>query len=282
LLICQSLCIELFQVRLWWVEVPKSLPLPAVFVGIDVFHAPVVYDPRTKQKGRKSSVAAIIIQVIDKGTATNTEFRIYTKSFRKEGGQEYELGDALKETMREAIHALSVKPASVIVWRDGIAETAISQASEEIAGVRAGLSSTIVGTEPSAGSLPPLAYIVCQKRISTKLLTRDGKHAAPSGTMVSTLQGLQHQTFYINGRAPPFSTSKPVRFFCVERDSRLNSVPLGALTWSQCHDYPNWAGPVKVPAVCQMAHKLAELAGGMFDGGESIDAQGYTNRVHFL
>jgi hypothetical protein len=29
-------------VRIWWVDIPKSLPLPSIFVGVDVFHTPRV------------------------------------------------------------------------------------------------------------------------------------------------------------------------------------------------------------------------------------------------
>lgn len=100
--------------------------------------------------------------------------------------------------------------------------------------------------------------------------------------MVVGLQSMHYSTFYINGRSPPGSTSKPVRFICIQRDEGLNDVPMAQLTWSQCHEYPNWAGPIKVPAVCQMAHKLAELAGGFDDGGDSINQEAFLNRVHFL
>lgn len=68
----------------------------------------------------------------------------------------------------------------------------------------------------------------------------------------------------------------------VQRDDDLESVPLEELTWGQCHDYPNWAGPIKVPAVTMMAYKLAELAGSMPDGGDSIRADRYANRIYFL
>jgi hypothetical protein len=57
------------------------------------------------------------------------------------------------------------------------------------------------------------------------------------------LQGMENQTFYINGRAPPFSTPKPIRFICVRRDDGLQNVPMSQLTWGQCHNYPNWTGP---------------------------------------
>jgi hypothetical protein len=37
-------------VRIWWVNIPKSVPLPAVFVGVDVFHAPRKFDPNRSQR----------------------------------------------------------------------------------------------------------------------------------------------------------------------------------------------------------------------------------------
>jgi Piwi domain len=100
--------------------------------------------------------------------------------------------------------------------------------------------------------------------------------------MVNCLQGLDFKTFYINGRAPDNSTAKPVRFICVEHDAGLKNVSLERLTWAESHNYPNWPGPIKVPSVCQMAHKLAELAGSFSDCGESIDAAAYKNKVYFL
>ena len=254
-----------------------------MFVGVDVFHAPVKFDPKTKKRGRKQSVAAIIVQVVRKDVQPRcSRIEIYTRSFARDAGREYGLADALETTVSDALKKLDVPPASAVVWRDGIGEAAMqADASEEIAGIRKGLDPNyVVGTKKGADV--PLTYIVCQKRIATKFLTADGTRGAPSGTMVGHLQGLDHQTFYINGRAPPNSTPKPTRFVVVQRDDALRNVPVSQLTWGQCHVYPNWTGPVKVPSVCQMAHKLAELAGGFQDNGESIDSDAYTNRVHFL
>jgi len=237
-LLSNVFCLLPPQVRIWWVEIPKSLPLPALFVGVDVFHAPMVYDQKNKERGRKASCAAIIAQVIRKDTNGMSRMEIYSKTFSRSGGNEYQLGDALKETVSDTLRHLNVKPASVVVWRDGIAESAEHQANEEINGVRQGLNSVTVGTGGKKGPDVPLAYIVCQKRIATKLLTTDGKFGAPPGTMVTGLQSMQYQTFYLNGRAPPNSTPKPVRFICIQRDPGLNNVPMGQLTWDQCHDYP--------------------------------------------
>jgi hypothetical protein len=230
-------------VNIWWVEIPKSLPLPAVFVGVDVFHAPRVYDEREKKRVAKASCAAIIVQVIRDPRANQIE--IYTEMFKREPGKEYELGDALEKTISNAMRALNVIPASCVVWRDGIGNTAFDHAALEIRGIRSALASagSVVG---SAGKRDvPLAYIVCQKRIATKFFTKgltnhpDGKFGAPAGTLVEGIQGLEHYSFFINGRAPPYSTAKPVRFIVVEHDAGLKNVSLPHLTWDQSHAYPS-------------------------------------------
>lgn len=253
-----------------------------MFIGVDVFHAPMVYDIKNKKRGRKASCAALVVTVLRRITSGPKKIEAFSKTFSRSGGNEYQLGDALEETVAEAKRELKVEPKSVVVWRDGIAESAEHHANEEIDGVRRGLAKATVGSQAGPTNNVPLAYIVCQKRIATKLLTPDGSKGAPSGTMVTSLQGMQHQMFYINGRAPPYSTPKPVRFICIRRDDGLNNVPMGELTWSECHNYPNWTGPVKVPAVCQMAHKLAEMAGAFSDGGKSINNVAYKNKLWFL
>ena len=40
-------------------------------------------------------------------------------------------------------------------------------------------------------------------------------------------------------------------------------------TYMMCHLYFNWPGTVKDPAVCQYAHKLANLVGGNVHGQPS-------------
>ena len=226
-------------------SLPKELPLPVVFIGVDVFHAPPVFNATTGKRERKKSVAGIIVQVIEKNAASSQDIKLYSESFHKEGGDEYALRDALKTTVTNALTTFKVNPLSAVCWRDGIAESSFAKyASEDIRGIREGLNHNYVtGAGKKAATAAALTFIVCQKRISTKFLTTDGRYGAPSGTMVGSLEGMEYQTFYINGRAPPFSTPKPVRFIVVQRDDDHKNVPMSQLTWGQCHNYPNWTGP---------------------------------------
>ena len=248
-LILQAVARQIIQktgTRLWWINIPKSLPTPSVFVGVDVFHAPRVYDPIAKKRVAKASCAAIIVQVYRSAGDEQAQIELYTETYAREPGKEYDLGDALKATVSSALKEFKVSPMSCVVWRDGIGESAFSHAaSEEIDAIRRGLNDKNSGGGEASRDVP-LSYIVCQKRIDTKFLTKgilgepDGKYGAPPGTLVKGIQGLEHETFYINGRAPPFSTPKPVRYIVVRRDEELKELDLTKLTWDACHDYPNW------------------------------------------
>ena len=250
LIILQGVARQIIQkmgTRLWWVNIPESLPTPAVFIGIDVFHAPRKYDPVAEKRVRKASCAAIIVEVYRSSKDKPAKIELYTETVAREGGKEFGLGEALTATVSRAMRELKVNPMSCIVWRDGIGESEFTNSAvEEIDAIRVGLN----GGNPVGTSGPdrdvPLSYIVCQKRIDTKFLSKgisnepDGKYGAPSGTLVDGIQGLDHETFYINGRAPPYSTPKAVRYIVVRKDDELKQVPLTTLTWDLCHDYPNW------------------------------------------
>ncbi|CAJ1932904.1 unnamed protein product [Cylindrotheca closterium] len=271
--------------RLWWVQIPQGLPTPSVFVGVDVFHAPKEYDPELKKRVRKRSCAAIIVQVFRRDGSNRPTVELYSETVARKAGIEYDLESSLNGAVKTALKELNVNPMSCVVWRDGIGDSAFeSEASKEIEGVEKALSEISLNESTKT----PMAYVVCQKQIKTKLFAAgvngepDGKYAAPPGTLVQGIQGLQHDTFYINGRAPPRSTPRPVRYVVIRQDEELQGVSLPELTWNMCHDYPNWTGPIKVPSVCMMAHKLAELAGNMSDSGASMDNKGLKNRVHFL
>jgi aubergine-like protein len=253
-----------------------------MFIGVDVFHAPMAYNAVTKSRGRKASCAAIIVEIIRDNAKTKME--IYSKTFKRTGGEEYNLAEPLRDAVAQAVKLLNVKPASVVVWRDGIGESSFTLAQEEIRGVRDGLSGATVGQGTKSTPIP-LAYVVCQKRIATKFLVeQEGSKAlgAPTGTLVSSVTSLNEPTFYITGTAPPFSTPKPTRFTVLEQDKGLARLDLPRLSSAQCYDYPNWTGPIKVPATVQMAHKLAELGGQFSDCGESINATKYVGRPYFL
>ena len=276
-------------VRVWWVNIPPQVPLPAVFVGVDVFHAPRTYDHTTGTRSARESVAGITVQIIrSHEERVNDKVEIFSQTFRKTAGQELELGGPINQAVSNALRIFKVNPMSCVVWRDGVGDPAVNQvANQEIPAVRLALAKAAAKALGDSNEDPeecPLSYIVVQKNIATKFLSTDGLRAMPTGALVLSLQGPQHATFYINGTAPPYSTPKPARFIIAQMDHGFGSRKkmLAELSWAMCHDYSNWTGPIKLPAPVQMAHKVAELAGGMSDYGASIDAEAFAGKIYFL
>ena len=157
-IILQGVARQILQkagVRLWWVTIPRGLPTPTVFVGVDVFHAPRVYDPVAKKRVAKASCAAIIVQVHRSATDRSPEIKLYSETYAREAGKEYDLKDALKATVSTALRELNCDPKSCIVWRDGIGDSAFaSAATEEIQGISEGLNSA---KQTGEGGVP-MAY----------------------------------------------------------------------------------------------------------------------------
>lgn len=262
-------------VAIWWIEVPRSLPLPAVFVGVDVYHAPRAYDPKTRTRVARPSVAAIVVRVIrDRNSGGKIE--CYSETFKRGAGEEYNLGQPIEQTVRNAMKSLKITtPGSCVVWRDGVGDSAIGTTTQQ----------EIPGLRKAIGDKVPVAMVVCQKRIATKFLHMSAQGAIgcmPAGTLVQACADLEYSTFYINGTAPPYATAKPARFLISQRDPGLAGTSLVDLTWGQMCDYPNWTGTIKVPAVCQLAHLLAEHAGNFSDSGDSINHAKFANHLYFL
>jgi aubergine-like protein len=78
----------------------------------------------------------------------------------------------------------------------------------------------------------------------------------------------------------------PTHFFVACNDSQLNREAIEKLTFALCHYYYNWAGPIKVPAPCMYAHKIAELFMNLGDNRAKDDRQPFDRKVneslHFL
>ena len=57
-------------------------------------------------------------------------------------------------------------------------------------------------------------------------------------------------------------TATPTQYRIVYRNRfQLSEAALAQFTYEQCHNYYNWAGSVRIPAVLQCAGKLSRLVG---------------------
>jgi hypothetical protein len=279
-----------FGFQSWWLNVVKTVPKHAkkqfLFVGIDVFHAPPVLLKGGDKKTywQKRSIAAYTAKlVIDRQPTLfycSTEVRDAgaeivgqrTRQSDRPSGDaaepgsshvrekisptKFALGAFIQDALEHWKDPIVQKNLVVIVYRDGVAESQMDEVdAAEVAQVQSALSENV-----------HMIYSVIQKRVHNRFVMSDGPKTGncQAGTVVEdlALHGSRHN-FFMVPCTTNLSTNKPVHY-TICHDSRPGEISLSEfyyLTFAAHHTYQNWAGTVKVPDVCQYAHKLAYTLG---------------------
>lgn len=275
-----------FGYQSWWINVPSVLPKQAnkqfLFIGIDVFHAP----PQLieKDKGvfwQKRSIAGYTAKLVI-GQST----LLYCATEVRDAGAEIagqrtqdehassEVNEAGASVLREKAFeerplanfvqsalthwAQYVKPTAlvVIVYRDGVADSQMDLVDQnEVAQLK-----TVVPPESH------LIYSIVQKRVHNRFVMADqGRYGnCSAGTVVEELARVgDRYNFFMVPCATNLSTNKPVNYTITHNShpQAMTHQEFHSITFASHHTYQNWAGTVKVPDVCQYAHKLAYTLG---------------------
>merc|ERR550532_640510 len=110
------------------------------------------------------------------------------------------------------------------------------------------------------------AYVIVSKRINARFFQMAGNKPMnpPSGSVVDDVITLpERHDFYLVSQSVRQGTVNPTSYNVIKEPS-IGALPpqhMQALTYKLCHLYYNWPGTVRVPMVCQYAHKLAFLVG---------------------
>ena len=75
-------------------------------------------------------------------------------------------------------------------------------------------------------------------------------------------------------------TLKPTFYKVVHSNSQLDEGIVEELMYSQCFNYMNWTGSVKVPSVMQYAKKLAMFAGQYL--GENCVGEDLARNLYYI
>ena len=90
---------------------------------------------------------------------------------------------------------------------------------------------------------------------------------------------LSRYDFYLVSQSVRQGTVNPTSYNVVKDTSGLKAEHIQALTYKLTHLYYNWPGTVRVPMVCQYAHKLAFLIG---DSLHRTPAEGLDDLLFYL
>ena len=85
--------------------------------------------------------------------------------------------------------------------------------------------------------------------------------------------------FFLISQSVRQGTVNPTSYNVIKDTSGLRPHHIQGLTYKLTHLYYNWPGTVRVPAVCQYAHKLALLVG---DSLHRMPAEGHLDDLLYF
>ena len=182
-------------------------------------------------------------------------------------GQEI-VGPQLKEAIKRSLQCFADRngdyPEHFIIYRDGVGDGMRRQVLQaEVTQLRDAINETY----NLAKKKPYITVIIVNKRITQRFFLEDGRNGLinpPSGCLIDTkiVENEDSQSEYDFYLVPQTTTQGcilPTHFYVPFNDSPIAKGVIEKLTFDLCHYYFNWAGPIKVPAPCMYAHKIAEL-----------------------
>jgi len=115
-------------------------------------------------------------------------------------------------------------------------------------------------------SPPKITLIVVNKRINQRMFCQERGQVMnpPPGTIID--KKLVENTddkcfdFFLVPQQTTVGCVKPTHFYVALNESHdeISKQDIENLTFCQTFMYSNWSGSIKVPAVCQLAHKIAD------------------------
>lgn len=246
--------------ELWACSTPiKKL----MVVGIDVFH------DRSRSAG---SIAGVVSSINDSLS------RYYSTVAIQKQGQE--IIDALKVSFMQALiryyESNNALPETIVVFRDGVGDSQMDTVAQyegnqfvntfkQLDDSTSSDSSDIkkkFADIMSSGYNPNFAYVIVQKRISTRIMTPNNENPPPGTILDHTVTRYRFKDFFLVPQAVTQGTVTPTHMVVVhEHGDSLDADTVQKLAYKLTHMYFNWPGTVRVPAPCQYAHKLVDLVG---------------------
>jgi len=249
-----------------------------MFVGIDVYHAPIKFIENQKVYKRRRSIGAFISVIYQKGGdgqymttcdivdvvagkeligrddsgASDTDSVVSDSAdaapLENEGPLETR-SKVLENFIRNTCTKKKINPTTIIVYRDGVGDGQIDL-----------VKSTEVNQIRQACPHAKVIYTVVKKRIHTRFFVQTNDNRLgnpPPGTIVNELQHRDYPGFFLIPTSCSMSTVKPVHYTFVENSGHIPIHEFQRLTFALCHLYPNWPDAIKLPLPTQLAHKLA-------------------------
>uniref|UniRef100_A0A2H1V8Y3 SFRICE_015587 n=1 Tax=Spodoptera frugiperda TaxID=7108 RepID=A0A2H1V8Y3_SPOFR len=245
----------------WRVEIPLQNIL---VVGYDVCH-----DTRSKQKSFGGYVASLDRHMTRYYSAVNS----HTSGEELSNHMGFNTASALKK-YREVNGML---PHRIFIYRDGVGDGQIPYVhTHEVAEINKALRQ-LYGPDEFK-----MAFTIVSKRINTRFFLEQGSRCVNPrpGTVVDDVVTLpERYDFFLISQNVRDGTITPTSYNVISDSTGLHPDRMQWLTYKLTHMYFNCSAQVRVPAVCQYAHKLAFLAANSL---HSQPHNSLTDTLYFL
>lgn len=262
-------------------KIPLVSDRPTIIFGADVTHPPPGEDSNP-------SIAAVVASVDwpevtkYKGHLRTQHHRqemiadLYTETVDAKGNMV--VGGMIRDSLIAYRRSTGLIPSRIIFYRDGVSEGQFSHVLlYEMDAIRKACASL------QEGYLPPVTFIVVQKRHHTRLfpanhndrnMTDKSGNILP-GTVIDTK--ICHPTefdFYLNSHAGIQGTSRPAHYHVLYDENNFNADLMQMLTNSLCYTYARCTRSVSLVPPAYYAHLAASRARYYMEGNESDGESG--------
>ncbi|KAL6963007.1 argonaute 5, partial [Sarracenia purpurea var. burkii] len=259
---------------------PRVSDMPTIIFGADVTHS---------QPGDDSSPSiAAVVASMDWPEITMYRGLVSAQAHKEEIIQDLykKHGDVHSGMIRELLIAFrrstKLKPGRIIFYRDGVSEGQFNQVLlYEMDAIRKACNSL------EEGYLPPVTFVVVQKRHHTRLFPVDHGNRSLTdrsgnilpGTVVDT--HICHPTefdFYLCSHAGIQGTSRPTHYHVLYDENNFTADDLQMLTNSLCYTYARCTRSVSVVPPAYYAH-LAAFRARYYIEGETSESESTGGRA---
>ena len=232
--------------EVWGAEIPiKGL----MILGIDTYH-----DSANKNQSVGAMVASLNQEC--------TRFYCKTEYHDKKSEIMQSLSVLVSGALRKYHETNQCNPAKVIVYRDGVGDGQLDVVfNSEMTQIRQAF-------ELAGGTdfRPKLAMIIVKKRIMQRFFRESSVgnelgNPQPGTVIDEYVTKQEWYDFFLVSQSVRQGTVSPTSYNVIFDDTEYSPDHIQRLSYKLTHLYFNWQGTIRVPAVCQYAHKLAFLQG---------------------
>ena len=269
---------------LWLVKKPKAISERTMLVGADVFH------------GKGESVIGFC------ATMDSNFSKYFSRTVtQKKKGEEImvSIGKLVEEAITNyfIVNKKKFLPDTIIFYRDGVGESQFeSVQTNEIKNVKAAFVN--FSKKYNVDYNPKFIEIIVVKRINDRFFSEESQETGggrggrggyskgglrnpDSGTFInSKVVNPEFFNFFMIAQKVTQGTCTPTHYVTLYNDTNLDENTIYELTFSQCFNYYNWQGAVKVPALVQYCTKLAYFVGQHLK--KDPKSQNLANTLYFL